>query len=289
MSQARQRPDIAELSDRCRRIRKDILISLHAAKSGHSGGSLSSVEILAALYFAKMRHDPKNPNWADRDRFLLSKGHVCPALYAVMAHAGYLPTEELTTLRKLGSRLQGHPHMLKLPGLETSSGSLGQGLSIGVGMALGAKIDKKGFRVYVFMGDGETDEGQVWEGAMSAAHYNLDNLCGIVDRNRLQIDGDTEKVMRLEPYCEKWAGFGWHVIECDGHDLEELIDALDEAEGTCGAPTVIIANTVKGKGVSFMENKAEWHGIPPDDEQLALALRELEMTPSKEQLEKADG
>jgi transketolase len=289
MKKAKQKPDMAELSDLCRRIRKDILISLNAAGSGHSGGCLSSVEILAALYFYKMRHDPKNPHWEGRDRFLLSKGHVCPALYTAMAHAGYLPTEELKTLRKLGSRLQGHPHMLKLPGLETSSGSLGQGLSIGVGMALGAKIDKKDFRVYVFMGDGETDEGQIWEAAMSAAHYNLDNLCGIVDRNRLQIDGDTEKVMRLEPYCEKWAGFGWNVIECDGHDLEQLMGALDVAEETCGMPTVIIANTVKGKGISFMENKAEWHGIPPDNEQLALALKELEMHPSAEQLEKADG
>lgn len=289
MKKAKQKPDMAELSDLCRRIRKDILISLNAAGSGHSGGCLSSVEILTALYFYKMRHDPKNPHWEGRDRFLLSKGHVCPALYTAMAHAGYLPTEELKTLRKLGSRLQGHPHMLKLPGLETSSGSLGQGLSIGVGMALGAKIDKKDFRVYVFMGDGETDEGQIWEAAMSAAHYNLDNLCGIVDRNRLQIDGDTEKVMRLEPYCEKWSGFGWNVIECDGHDLEQLMGALDIAEETCGMPTVIIANTVKGKGISFMENKAEWHGIPPDDEQLALALKELEMHPSAEQLEKADG
>ena len=283
------RPDTAELSELCRRIRKDILVSLNAAGSGHSGGSLSSVEILAALYFYKLRHRPSDPQWEDRDRFLLSKGHVCPALYAVMAHAGYLPVEELKTLRKLGSRLQGHPHMLKLPGLEASSGSLGQGLSIGVGMALAAKLDSKGFRVYCLMGDGETNEGQIWEAAMSAAHYNLDNLCGIVDRNRLQIDGDTEKVMRLEPYCEKWAAFGWNVIECDGHNLEELMAALDQAECNCGAPTVIIAHTVKGKGVSFMENKAEWHGIPPNDEQLALALKELEVRPSAEQLEKADG
>ena len=289
MSKAKPQADIAELADLCRRIRKDILVSLNVAGSGHSGGSLSSVEILAALYFYKLRHDPRNPSWEERDRFLLSKGHVCPALYTVMAHAGYLPIEELTTLRKLGSRLQGHPHMLKLPGLESSSGSLGQGLSIGVGMALGAKIDKRDVRVYVFMGDGETDEGQIWEAAMSAAHYGLDNLCGVVDRNRLQIDGDTEKVMRLEPYCEKWAGFGWNVIECDGHNLEELTAALDAAEATCGMPTVIIANTVKGKGVSFMENKAEWHGIPPDNEQLALALKELEVRPSAEQLEKADG
>jgi transketolase len=289
MSGSPPRPDIAELADRCRRLRKDLLVSLNAAGSGHSGGSLSSVEILAALYFYKLRHDPANPQWEDRDRFLLSKGHVCPVLYTVMAHAGYLPTEELTTLRKLGSRLQGHPHMLKLPGLEASSGSLGQGLSIGIGMALAAKLDRKGFRVYCLMGDGETNEGQIWEAAMSAAHYNLDNLCGIVDRNRLQIDGDTEKVMRLEPYCEKWAAFGWNVIECDGHNLEQLMDALDQAECNCGAPTVIIAHTVKGKGISFMENKAEWHGIPPNDEQLALALRELEMRPSAEQLERADG
>lgn len=284
-----KRPDVAGLNELCRRIRKDILVALNAAGSGHSGGSLSSVEILVALYFYKLRHRPNDPHWEGRDRFLLSKGHVCPALYAVMAHAGYLPVEELKTLRKLGTRLQGHPHMLKLPGLETSSGSLGQGLSIGVGMALGAKMDRKDFRVYCFMGDGETDEGQIWEAAMGGAHYNLDNLCGIVDRNRLQIDGDTEKVMRLEPYCEKWAAFGWNVIECDGHSLDELMDALDQAECNCGAPTAIIAHTVKGKGVSFMENKAEWHGIPPNNEQLALALKELEITPSAEQLEKADG
>ncbi|UCH36392.1 MAG: transketolase [Armatimonadota bacterium] len=289
MRKAKQKPDVAELNDLCRTIRKDILISLNAAKSGHSGGSLSSVEVMVALYFYKLRHDPQNHQWEGRDRFVLSKGHVCPALYTVMAHAGYLPTDELTSLRKLGSRLQGHPHMLKLPGLETSSGSLGQGLSIAVGMALGAKMDNKDFRVYCFMGDGETDEGQIWEAAMSAAHYDLDNLCGIVDRNRLQIDGDTEKVMRLEPYCEKWASFGWNVIECDGHNLEELMAALDQAECNCGAPTAIIAHTVKGKGISFMENQAEWHGIPPDDEQLALALKELDTKPTKEQLERADG
>lgn len=289
MSSAETRPTVAELADRCRQVRKDILISLNAAGSGHSGGTLSSVEILVALYFYKLRHDPAEPHWEARDRFLLSKGHICPALYAVMARAGYLPVEELVSLRKFGSRLQGHPHLLKLPGLECSSGSLGQGLSVGVGMALAAKCDHRDLRVYCLMGDGETDEGQIWEAAMSAAHYGLDNLCGLVDRNRLQIDGDTEKVMRLEPYCDKWAAFGWNVIECDGHDLEQLMDALDQAECHRGAPTVIVANTVKGKGISFMENKAEWHGVVPNDEQLALALQELDLAPSAEQLENADG
>jgi transketolase len=276
---AAQRPDIKELKRLCRDIRKDILISLECAKSGHPGGSLSAVEILVALYWYKMACDPGEPCMLDRDRFVLSKGHICPALYAVLAHRGYFPREQLNTLRKMGSCLQGHPHMLKLAGLETSSGSLGQGLSISVGMALAAKADKAAWRVYCLMGDGETDEGQIWEAAMAAHHYKLDNLCGVVDRNRLQIDGDTEDVMTLEPYADKWRAFGWEVLEVDGHDLGALMDAYDKAETIKGKPTLVLANTVKGKGVSFMENVAGWHGKSPGEEELEKALAELDAQP----------
>jgi transketolase len=257
-------------------IRKDIIRMTSAAGSGHPGGSLSSVEILVSLYFNVMRHDPKNPAWSERDRFILSKGHVCPVLYSTLARSGYFPVDELATLRKLGSRLQGHPHRLKLDCLETSSGSLGQGLSISVGMAIGLRMDKKDAKVYCLMGDGELQEGQVWEAAMSGAHYKLDNLCGIVDVNRLQIDGWTKDVMSVEPLAKKWEAFGWHVIEVDGHNIEELIKAFDEAKRIKGKPTVILANTVKGKGVSFMENKAEWHGTAPKKEEAEKALKELE-------------
>lgn len=285
----KKRPDIKELKKEATEIRKDIIRMLGEAGSGHSGGSLSSVEIMMGLYYYKLRYDPKNPHWSDRDRFILSKGHVCPCLYTVMARCGYFPREELMTLRKLYSRLQGHPHMLKLPGLETSCGSLGQGLSIANGIALGARLDKKGYRVYCLLGDGEIDEGQVWEAAMTANHYKLDNLCAIIDRNRLQIDGFTEDVMKLEPIGKRWESFGWHVIEVDGHNIKEVMDAYDEAERTKGKPTMIIAHTIKGKGVSFMEDKAEWHGVAPKGEQIALALKELNMKPSKEQLEEAEG
>ena len=285
----KKRPDIKKLEKEATEIRKDIIRMLGEAGSGHPGGSLSSVEILTGLYYYKMRHDPKKPDWPDRDRFILSKGHICPALYTVMARCGYFPKEELMTLRKLHSRLQGHPHMLYLPGLETSCGSLGQGLSIANGIALGARMDKKDYRVYCLLGDGELDEGQVWEAAMTASHYKLDNLCALIDRNRFQIDGFTEDVMKLESLRERWASFGWHIIEIDGHNIKEVMDAYDEAEGTKGKPTMIIAHTIKGKGVSFMEDKAEWHGVAPKGEQIELALKELNMKPSKEQLEEAEG
>jgi transketolase len=272
---------IPEMKRIANEIRKDIIKMTAAAGSGHPGGSLSCVEILVSLYFKVLRHDPKNYAWEGRDRFILSKGHVCPALYATLARAGYFPVEELLTLRKFGSRLQGHPHRKKLPCLETSSGSLGQGLSIAVGMAIGFKMDKKEQRVYCLMGDGECDEGQIWEAAMSASHYKLDNLCGIVDVNGLQIDGFTRDVMNLEPLAEKWKAFGWHVIEVDGHNFEELLKAFEEAKNTKGKPTVILAKTVKGKGVSFMENKAEWHGKAPKKEEAEIALRELEALEAK--------
>ncbi len=258
-------------------MRKDIIKMTNAAGSGHPGGSLSSVEIMTALYFKIMKHDPKKHDWEERDRFILSKGHACPVLYSAMARSGYFPVEELKTLRKLGSRLQGHPDRKKLPGLEISCGSLGQGLSIAAGISIGLRMDKKDQRVYCLMGDGELQEGQIWEAAMTGAHYKLDNLCGIVDVNNLQIDGFTKDVMNVEPIGDKWRSFGWHVIEVDGHNLEEVIKAFEEAEKTKGMPTVILAKTVKGKGVSFMENKAEWHGAAPNSEQTETALKELEV------------
>ncbi|MBI5143734.1 MAG: transketolase [Candidatus Omnitrophica bacterium] len=270
-----KRPDLLELQKKAIEIRKDILKMLMLAGSGHTGGSLSIVEILLALYYYKMRIDPANPDWAKRDRFLLSKGHGCPALYAILAHRGYFPKEELWSLRKLGSRLQGHPQ-LGLPGLEISSGSLGQGLSIANGIALAARLDKLDIRVYCLLGDGETNEGQVWEAVMTAAHYKLDNVCAIVDFNKLQIDGFCCDVKDMGPYLHKWKDFGWHAIETDGHDLKKLMDGLDEASATKGKPTIIIAHTIKGKGISFIENKVEWHGIAPKKEEYERAVQELD-------------
>ena len=258
-------------------IRKDVLLMTTKAGSGHPGGSLSAAEIIACLYFHHLRYDPENPRWEDRDRFVLSKGHICPALYSALSRAGFFPREVLWTLRKIGSILQGHPDMKKTPGVEASTGSLGQGLSIGVGMALAGRIDKKPYRVYVLLGDGELDEGQVWEAAMSAAHYSLDNLLAIVDYNGLQLDGPVDEIMSLEPLAEKWSAFGWHVIEIDGHNVRQILDALDFAERIKGKPTVIIAHTIKGKGVSFMEGKVEFHGKPLTEEQLKPALKELEL------------
>ncbi len=269
-------PDERELKLKANTLRRHILKMIHAAGSGHPGGSLSSTEIFTALYFSVMQHDPKDPHWEGRDRFILSKGHVCPALYAAMAESGYFPAEELLTLRKLGSRLQGHPHMLKLPGLEMSCGSLGQGLSLAAGIAIGLKMDKKTPRVYCLMGDGELDEGQIWEAAMTAAHYKLDNLCGIVDVNGLQIDGWTKDVKNLEPLADKWKAFGWHVIECNGHEVMDVVDALNQSKSIHSQPTVLLCHTVKGKGVSFMENNAGWHGKAPSDEELTKALSELD-------------
>ncbi|MBN1526700.1 MAG: transketolase [Candidatus Omnitrophica bacterium] len=269
------RPDILELKKRAIEVRKDILKMLNLAGSGHSGGSLSIVEILLALYYYKLKADPKRPGWKERDRFLLSKGHACPALYAVLAHKGYFPKEELWGLRKLGSRLQGHPQF-GLPGIEISSGSLGQGLSIANGIALAARLDKLPIRVYCLMGDGETNEGQVWEAAMTASHYKLDNVCAIIDFNKLQIDGFCCEVKGVMPYADKWRDFGWHAIEADGHDLASLMDAYDAAEKVKGKPTVIIAHTIKGKGVSFIENRVEWHGIAPKKDEYEKAVKELD-------------
>lgn len=263
------------MEDKCRQLRKRILTMIYEAGSGHPGGSLSSVDIIAVLYNRIMKHDPKNPGWTERDRFILSKGHVCPALYAVLSDCGYFDQKELDGLRKYGSILQGHPYMYKTPGLDISSGSLGQGLSISVGIALAAKMDKRTFRVYCLMGDGETQEGQIWEAAMAASHYRLDNICGIVDYNGLQIDGRVEEVMNISPYRDKWAAFGWNVLETDGHDPVQLEYTFKKAKGFRGRPTVIIAHTIKGKGVSFMQNNAGWHGVAPNKEQLEAALAEL--------------
>jgi transketolase len=271
-----KRLSVAQMKDLAKQLRRHIITMIAAAGSGHPGGSLSSVEIVIALYFHVLRHDPQNPGWPDRDRFILSKGHAAPLLYSVLAEAGYFPVEELMTLRKLGSRMQGHTDRGHTPGVEMSSGALGQGLSFGVGCALAACIDDRGYRVYVLIGDGECDEGQVWEAAMAAAHYKLDNMVAIVDRNRIQLAGWCCDVMNTEPLPDKWRAFGWHVIEVDGHDLAQLINAFDKAKTIKGKPTAIIAHTTKGKGVSFMENKAEYHGKAPTPEEAKQALEELE-------------
>jgi transketolase len=258
-----------------RRIRRHIITMLAAAGSGHPGGSLSAVEILCALYLRILRHNAQDPAWPDRDRFILSKGHGVPVLYAVLAECGYLPVEELATLRKVNTRLQGHPLAGSPPGVEMSAGSLGQGLSYSIGQALAARLDGRDYRVYCLLGDGELDEGQVWEAAMAAAHYSLDNLTAIVDRNRIQNDDFCENVMRTDPLPDKWQAFGWHVQEVDGHDLSQVIEALEKARDVRGRPSVVIAHTVKGKGVSFMENNPEWHGKAPTPEQAERALAEL--------------
>lgn len=261
-----------------KKIRKHIVEMIGQAGSGHPGGSLSAVEIMTALYFNHhLKFDPKNPRDPGRDYFILSKGHVCPVLYAVIAELGGIECAELCTLRQPGSRLQGHPAMDKcLPGVEVSSGSLGYGLSIGAGVAAGLKAEKKPNRVYVLMGDGEQQEGSIWEAVMSSAHLRLDNLCGIVDCNSLQIDGTVRDIMNIEPLKEKYAAFGWNVCELNGHDLDALNAAYGTFKATTGKPTVILARTVKGKGVSFMENNVDWHGKAPNPEQVAQALKELE-------------
>ena len=262
------------LEDKARKIRKHVINMIYEAGSGHPGGSLSSVDILTALYFHTMRHNPLEPELVDRDRFILSKGHAAPALYATLAEAGYFSVEELQSLRKIGSMLQGHPDC-EVPGVEVSSGSLGQGLSIASGIALAGKRDKKAYRVYTLLGDGECDEGQVWEAAMFDSHYKLDNLTAIVDRNGLQIDGPTEKIMRLESIADKWRAFGWHVIEIDGNKIEEITAALDDAKSIRGRPTAIIAHTFKGKGISFMEWINAFHGKALNKEEMEIALQEL--------------
>ena len=265
------------LKKKAKEIRIDIIKMLSQAGSGHSGGALSAAELMTALYFNQLRHNTKEPGWEDRDRVIFSKGHSCPLLYACLAESGYFPKEELLTLRRFGSRLQGHPGKDKgLPGLEVSTGSLGQGLSIGIGMALASKLSQKDFRVYVLLGDGECDCGQVWEAVMSAGHYKLDNLCAIVDYNGLQIDGSTEEVMGLEPLVKKWQDFRWETIEIDGHNFKEILNAYQRARDNKEAPTVIIAHTIKGKGISFMENKVDWHGKVPNKEEAETALKELE-------------
>ena len=263
------------LQSAANKIRIGVIEGTHAAKSGHPGGSLSISDIMAYLYFSEMNIDPKNPDMPDRDRFVLSKGHCAPALYAALANRGYFPVEELTTLRKIGSRLQGHPDMTLTPGVDMSAGSLGLGISSAAGMALAAKVDKKDYRVYTVVGDGESEEGQVWEACMFAAHYKLDNFCLILDWNGLQIDGPVAEVMNPTPHDKKLEAFGFHVISIDGHSFEEIEKAFAEARTVKGKPTAIIAKTVKGKGVSFMENQVSWHGSAPNDEQYAQAIAEL--------------
>lgn len=258
------------------KVRIGIIEGVHSAKSGHPGGSLSAADILTYLYFNKMKIDPSNPQMEDRDRLVLSKGHIAPALYSCLANRGFFPVAELNTLRKIGSRLQGHPDMKFIPGVDMSSGSLGQGVSAACGMAKAAKIMGNDYRVYAVLGDGEIQEGQVWEAAMFAGHNQLDNLCVIVDNNDLQIDGSIRDVCSPYPIDEKYEAFGFHVINIDGHDFDQIEAAFSEAETIKGKPTAIIAKTIKGKGVSFMENQASWHGTAPNDEQYAIARKELD-------------
>jgi len=263
---------IVALQEKARKLRVDIIKTLHRSKSGHTGGSLSVIDMLTVLYYHKMRHDPANPKWPGRDRLVLSKGHAAPAQYVALADSGYFPREDLMLLRQLGGHLQGHPDSKGTPGVEVCTGSLGQGLSMAVGMALALSLDKSSSRVYAVLGDGELQEGQIWEATMSAAHYRLDNLCILIDANGLQIDGEVVKVMNVEPIADKFRAFGCNVLEIDGHDIGAIASALDEAETAKGKPTAIVARTVKGKGVSFFENKASYHGVTPSDEELPRAL-----------------
>ena len=257
------------------KVRMSIVESVHSAKAGHPGGSLSSADLFTYLYFKELNVDPKNPRWEDRDRFVLSKGHTAPGLYAALAHRGFFPVEDLPTLRHLGSPLQGHPNMNYVPGVDMSTGSLGQGISVAVGMALSGKHQKKDFRVYTLLGDGEIQEGQVWEACMAAAHYKLDNLCVIVDNNGLQIDGDISKVMSPYPIVDKLQAFGFHVQAIDAHDFDQIEAALNTARTVEGQPSAIVMKSTKGKGVSFMENNAGWHGKAPNDAEFEIAMTEL--------------
>jgi len=263
------------------RIRKHIIEMLYRAKSGHPGGSLSAVDAIVSLYFAHMKHNPKKPKDPDRDRFILSKGHAAPALYAALAESGYFNVKELEKLRKINSILQGHPVCTCIPGVEASTGSLGHGLSFSNGVALAGKLDEKNYNVYCMMGDGETGEGQVWEAAAVASHYKLDNLVAMIDRNYLQIDGNTEDVLKLESVKERWSSFGWNAIEIDGHSIEKILEALENADKNKNKPTVIILNTTKGKGVSFMENNVDFHGVPPNEMERNLAIEELSLLEKK--------
>jgi len=267
--------NINELEVIARKLRRHVISMISTAGSGHPGGSLSAADIVTALYFDILKHDSSNPHWPDRDRFILSKGHAAPVLYAALAECGYFPLDWLTTLRKTGACLQGHTDSLLTPGVDVSAGSLGQGLSIGIGMALAARLDNRDYHTYVLMGDGECDEGQVWEAAMFAPNYKLDNLTAIVDFNALQLDGFTRDIMDLEPFVAKWAAFKWEVIEINGHDMQQIIGAIQQAGTVRGRPTVIVAHTIKGKGVSFMENNVDWHGKAPNKAETETALREL--------------
>lgn len=269
---------IAQLEEIARKLRVAIVRTLHKSQSGHTGGSLSAIDMVTALYFYKMKHNPAEPKWEGRDRFVLCKGHAAPAQYVALAEAGYFPQEDLMMLRRLGSHLQGHPDSKGTPGVEVCTGSLGQGLSMANGMAMGLRLDGSSSRVYAVLGDGELQEGQVWEAAMAAGHYRLDNLCALVDVNGLQIDGETAKVMNVLPVAEKFRAFGWHAVEIDGHDMPAIVAALDEAETVKGRPVVIVARTVKGKGITFFENKASYHGVAPSDEELPRALACLGVT-----------
>jgi transketolase len=267
---------IQTLEERAYQLRCDVLEMITEAGSGHPGGSLSSAEILAALYFHKLRHRPQQPGWPGRDRFVLSKGHAAPILYAALARSGYFPVEDLKRLRKLDGHLQGHPDQTMTPGVEVSAGSLGQGFSFAQGLALAGKLDHADYRVYALIGDGEMDEGQIWEAALFASHHCLDNLTGLVDVNRIQNDSFVDSILRTEPIVDKWRAFGWHTIDIDGHDVRAVVEALDTAASITGKPTMIVCRTVKGKGVSFMENNPEYHGKAPTRDQLAQALGELE-------------
>ena len=270
-----QKKSLEELQSISKQVRRHIVEMICAAKSGHPGGSLSAVETLVTLYFDVMKHDPANPAWPDRDRFILSKGHAAPVLYSVMALLGYTPEDQLNTLRKLGSIYQGHPDKRFIPALEASTGSLGQGLSVAAGMGLAARLDNKSWRTYVVLGDGEIQEGQIWEAAMFAPFHKLDNIVAIVDYNKIQLDGFVKDILDLEPLGDKWRSFGWHVIDVDGHSISALQAAFAEAESTKGKPTVLLAHTIKGKGVSFMENNPKFHGVAPTPAELEVALKEL--------------
>jgi len=266
----------AELKEVAKMLRRHVITMTATAGSGHPGGSLSAADIITALYFKVLRHNPENPRWQDRDRFILSKGHAAPILYAALAETGYFPVAELATLRKLDSRLQGHTDRNLTPGVEMSSGSLGMGLSFAIGVAMAARLDSKDYRTYVLLSDGECEEGQTWEAALSAAHFKLDNLTAIVDCNGIQLSGWTREVMNLEPFAQKWQAFGWHTIDIDGHDFDQILSAFQGTEMVKGKPTVIVARTIKGKGVSFMENNAAFHGKAPTREEAEKALKELE-------------
>lgn len=269
------RNDIKRLEDLAQQLRQDIIQMIHKAGSGHPGGSLSAAEIITVLYFHILHIDPEKPSWPDRDRFILSKGHCCPVYYAALARRGFFSTDALNTLRQYGSLLQGHPDMHKTPGVDISTGSLGNGLSLGVGMALSARLHKQSYRTYVLLGDGENQEGLIWEAAMAAGHYHLDDLTAIVDCNGVQINGWVNDIMRIEPLADKWKAFGWNVIECHGHEILSLLNAFHEAQTLRGAPTVILARTVKGKGISFMEDESLWHGKVPNAEQTRQALADI--------------